>query len=189
MIDAHLEYKKLSINKTEQVILHFMLSRAEASSNVDLGYSTYSNDKELQIFTKKTQPWLHRSLRHLEELGLLTSSHKKPFRGTPILFSLTFPQYCQIKRLIGRGKGDMLAQYIHAYTRRTHNPVCSGELAVQLRVKKRQVQRSLKTLVDQGVMRRTTMHHYSRRRQRYVKIPAYELTEGQKPITHWMQHH
>jgi len=163
-----------------------MLSRAEASSDVDLGYSTYSSDEQLQLFTKKSQPRLHKSLRHLEELGLLTSSHKKPFRGTPVLFTLTFPQYCQIKRLIGRGKGDLLAQYIHAYTRRTHNPVSAAELAMQLRMKKRQVQRSIKTLIDQGIMRRTTLFHYSRRRRRYVKVPGYELTEGQKPITHWM---
>jgi len=185
MVSATLTHKKLSLNKTERQVLTFLLSRVDTTDQPDLGYSTYASDPELQSWTNKSRQQLQRALRHLESLTLLSSSHSAPFKGTPVLFSLTFPQYCQVKRLVGKGAGDLLGHYIHAYTRRTHNPVCAAELAVNLRVKKRSVQRSMKHLIDQGIFRKTSLHRYSKRRHRYIKTTGYELTAGQKPITHW----
>ena len=188
MVSVVIKHKRLSLNKTERDILTFLLSRVDTTGEPDLGYSTYASDTELQSWINKSRFQLHRALRHLESLQLLSSSHQKPFMGAPVLFSLTFPQYCQVKRLVGKGAGDLLAHYIHAYTRRTHNPVSAAELAINFNVKKRSVQRSLKHLVEQGIFRTISLGRYSKKRHKYVRTTGYELTAGQKPITHWIPH-
>ena len=200
MSSRHLENKNLlmrqtrrtkqKLNKTETAVLCYLVRMTTAEN---FGYSVYSSYPKLLSFVGKSQQQTNRALRHLEELGRVTSSHSKPFRGAPVLFSLTFPQWAHAKRLLGRAGGNLVAYYadlkyyVDAYIKRTHNPMTSTEVAWHFNVSKRTAQKALQQLVTNGVLRRTRIWRWSRRRRKYVKIPAYELTKGQKPITHWIE--
>jgi DNA-binding transcriptional ArsR family regulator len=179
---------KQRLNKTEIAVLGFAFGKVEAS-DIDCipAYAVYASDPKLQKFIGKSRRQISRALRHLEELGLMESSHRKPFRGTPVLFSLTFPQYCTVKRLLGRTGADMLAYYITMYLAKKHNPITTTEMAWRFNVRKRTAQKAMKRLVNGDVVRETHLWIWSRRRRRMVKIPAYEPTEGQKPLTHWTE--
>lgn len=169
------------LNKTEIQILKFLMVKEEAG---DKGYRTYSSDPKLLSFTKKSQSQISRALRSLEQKGLLRSTAQKPFRGTPVLFWIPYPStLSKLFNLISQdGMGPLFA---HAFIRRKHNPMPSYVIAGVFNVSKRTAQRWLKALKEHGLVRPSKPFRKSRKR--YGHYPAYSLTKGQKPLSHWME--
>jgi len=157
---------KNRLNKTERLILHFLLSRHLAGDE----YHTYSNDPALLRVIKKSQQQISRALRSLAGRGLLLSSKG----GCPIIYHLVWWKLGEVKVLL-KADGFLAGMVAAAYGRIKAGSVTTPEIAHVLNISKRSAQRTAKINVNGGIWRRT----------KNGKKRRYSETRGQLPLEHF----
>jgi len=161
---------KNRLNKTERLILHFLLSRHLAGDE----YHTYSSDPTLLKVIKKSQEQTSRALRSLTDRGLLLATPDHQMNGCPRIYHLVWWKLGEVKVLL-KADGFLAGMVAAAYGRIKAGSVTTPELAHVLNISKRSAQRIAKINVNGGIWRRT----------KNGKKRRYSETRGQLPLEHF----